>query len=36
VCGDNPPAVSLLGKVASSMNVRWRGREREIVVGLEA
>ena len=36
VCGDNPPAVSLLRKVASSMNVSWRGREREIVVGLEA
>ena len=36
VCGDNPPAVSLLRKVASSMHVSWRGREREIVVGLEA
>jgi len=36
VCGDNPPAVSLLRKVAGSMQVSWRGREREIVVGLEA
>ena len=35
VCGDNPPAVSLLRKVAASMHVSWRGREREIVVGLE-
>jgi ribosomal protein S18 acetylase RimI-like enzyme len=36
VCGDNPPAVSLLRKVASSMHASWRGSEREIVVGLEA
>jgi ribosomal protein S18 acetylase RimI-like enzyme len=36
VCGDNPPAMSLLRKVAASMHVSWRGREREIVVGLEA
>lgn len=36
VCGDNPPAVSLLRKVAKSFQVTWRGREREIVVGLEA
>jgi ribosomal protein S18 acetylase RimI-like enzyme len=36
VCGDNQPAVSLLRKVATSMDVSWRGREREIVVGLEA
>ena len=35
VCGDNPPAVSLLRKVASSLNVSWRGREREFTVGLE-
>jgi ribosomal protein S18 acetylase RimI-like enzyme len=35
VCGDNPPAVSLLRKVAGPMQVSWRGREREIVVGLE-
>jgi ribosomal protein S18 acetylase RimI-like enzyme len=35
VCGDNPPAVSLLKKVAKSLRVSWRGREREFVVGLE-
>lgn len=36
VCGDNPPAVSLLRKLASSLDVSWRGREREFSVGLEA
>ena len=36
VCGDNPPAVSLLRLVADSMHVSWRGREREFVVGLES
>ena len=36
VCGDNPPAVSLLRKVAGSMHVSWRAGEREFVVGLEA
>ena len=36
VCGDNPPAVSLLRRVAESMRVTWRGREREFTVGLEA
>jgi ribosomal protein S18 acetylase RimI-like enzyme len=36
VCGDNPPAVSLLKLVAESLQVSWRGREREFVVGLEA
>jgi len=35
VCGDNPPAVSLLRGVAKSLQVNWRGREREFVVGLE-
>jgi ribosomal protein S18 acetylase RimI-like enzyme len=35
VCGDNPPAVSLLKLLASSLQVSWRGREREFVVGLE-
>ena len=35
VCGDNPPAVSLLRRVASSLDVSWHGREREFVVGLE-
>jgi len=36
VCGDNPPVVSLLRKVATSLQVSWRGREREFVVGLES
>jgi GNAT superfamily N-acetyltransferase len=35
VCGDNPPAVSLLGKLGGVLHVRWQGRERELVVGLE-
>jgi L-amino acid N-acyltransferase YncA len=35
VCGDNPPAVSLLSRVARSLDVSWHGREREFVVGLE-
>jgi len=35
VCGDNPPVVSLLKQVAESLQVSWRGREREFVVGLE-
>jgi len=35
VCGDNPPVVSLLRRVGSSLHVHWRGREREFVVGLE-
>jgi protein lysine acetyltransferase len=36
VCGDNPPAVSLLARIAPSMRVQWRGRERELVAPLEA
>ena len=36
VCGDNPPAVSLLSRVAHSLHVRWVGRERELVARLEA
>ena len=36
VCGDNPPVVSLLKLVGSSLRVTWRGGEREFVVGLEA
>jgi ribosomal protein S18 acetylase RimI-like enzyme len=36
VCGDNPPAVSLLRRVAGSLEVSWRGREREIVATLRA
>jgi ribosomal protein S18 acetylase RimI-like enzyme len=34
VCGDNPPAVSLLSRVADSLHVRWVGRERELVARL--
>jgi ribosomal protein S18 acetylase RimI-like enzyme len=30
VCGDNPPAVSLLSRVAHSLHVTWRGGEREL------
>jgi ribosomal protein S18 acetylase RimI-like enzyme len=36
VCGDNPPIVSLLKKVSTSLHETWRGREREFVVGLES
>jgi ribosomal protein S18 acetylase RimI-like enzyme len=36
VCGDNPPAVSLLSRVAQSLQVRWRGGERELVARLES
>jgi ribosomal protein S18 acetylase RimI-like enzyme len=36
VCGDNPPAVSLLKLVAKSLQVSWRGREREFVLGIKA
>ena len=35
VCRDNPGAVALLKQVAKSLQVTWRGREREFVVGLE-
>ena len=35
VCGDNPPAVSLLSRVAQSLQVRWRGGEQELVARLE-
>jgi ribosomal protein S18 acetylase RimI-like enzyme len=35
VCGDNPPAVSLLRKLGHSLHVTCNGRERELVVGLE-
>ncbi|CAN5777568.1 hypothetical protein BH18ACT13_BH18ACT13_20380 [soil metagenome] len=34
VCGDNPPAISLLARVAESLHVRWHGREREMVARL--
>ena len=36
VCGDNPPAVSLLKRLARSVHVTWRVGEREFVVGLGA
>jgi ribosomal protein S18 acetylase RimI-like enzyme len=36
VCGDNEPAVSLLSRVAQSLQVRWRGGERELVARLDA
>jgi acetyltransferase len=34
VCGDNPPMVSLLKLAGRSLQVTWRGREREFVVEL--
>jgi ribosomal protein S18 acetylase RimI-like enzyme len=36
VCGDNPPAVSLLRRVAESFQVSWRGRQRKVAVRLTA
>ena len=36
VCGDNDAVVSLLRRVARSLEVTWQGRERELVLGLEA
>jgi ribosomal protein S18 acetylase RimI-like enzyme len=36
VCGDNEPAVSLVSRVAHSLQVRWRGGERELVARLGA
>ena len=35
VCGDNAAVVSLLRRVADSLDVTWHGRERELVLGLE-
>jgi ribosomal protein S18 acetylase RimI-like enzyme len=35
VCGDNARVVALLKRLGS-LDVTWRGRERELVVGLEA
>lgn len=35
VSGDNPPVVSLLARLAESLHVRWRGGQREFVIGLE-
>jgi GNAT superfamily N-acetyltransferase len=34
VCGDNQPVVSLLRRVAHSLDVRWHGGEREFVLSL--
>ncbi len=34
VCGDNTPAVSLIARVAESLQVRWLGGERELVARL--
>ena len=34
VCGDNQPVVSLLRRLAESLDVRWRGGEREFVLSL--
>ena len=34
VCGDNRPAVSLLRRLTRSLEVRWRGGEREFVLSL--
>ena len=34
VCGDNRPVVSLLGRLAQSIDVRWNGGEREFVLDL--
>jgi RimJ/RimL family protein N-acetyltransferase len=36
VSGDNPRAVSLLARCAASLQVSWRGGQREFVVGLES
>jgi ribosomal protein S18 acetylase RimI-like enzyme len=35
VCGDNARVIKLLKRLGS-LDVTWRGRERELVVGLEA
>ena len=34
VCGDNQPVVSLLRRLAQSLDVRWRDGEREFVLSL--
>jgi len=36
VCGDNEPALGLLRKLSTSLEVTWRWGEREIVVPLRA
>jgi ribosomal protein S18 acetylase RimI-like enzyme len=35
VCGDNPRVVALIKRLGS-VNMTWRGSERELVVGLES
>jgi RimJ/RimL family protein N-acetyltransferase len=35
ICGDNPPMVALLGRLGSSLEATWLGREREFAVALE-
>jgi GNAT superfamily N-acetyltransferase len=35
VCGDNAAVVSLLRRVAGSLQVTWQGGERELVLGLD-
>lgn len=34
VCGDNQPVVSLLERLSHTLDVRWRGGEREFVLSL--
>lgn len=34
VCGDNRPAVTLLRRLTGSLEVRWRGGDREFVLSL--
>jgi ribosomal protein S18 acetylase RimI-like enzyme len=36
VCGENDAMVSVLKRIGRSLRVTWQGRERELVVGLEA
>ena len=36
VCGDNERAVALLARIGQSLQVRRRGRERELVARLES
>jgi ribosomal protein S18 acetylase RimI-like enzyme len=36
VSGDNVPVVSLLSRIAQSLQVRWLGGEREFILRLEA
>ena len=35
ICGDNERAVALLARIGKSLQVRWRGSERELVARLE-